>query len=313
MTEALPPLRDEKILITGPAGRVAFPLARRLAEGNEVWGIARLDDPAQRERLRAAGVRTRRVDLGAPDWGDLPDDFSLLLHLAAAIGPELDFDRAIDVNAVGTGRLMSRFRGARACLVTSTRVVHAEPADPHHAVLESDPLGGDEPLPYSPSYRVSKLGEEAVARFCAVEFELPTTIARLNVVYGDGGGLPALLLDGILADQPVPLRSGGATLCSLIHDDDIFAQLPGLLVAGEVPATLTHWGGDHAVDLREVCLYMGRLVGREVRFVESEASAGNAVSDPTRRRALAGPCHVDWREGIRRMIAQLHPELPLAD
>ena len=34
-------MRGEKILITGPAGQVAFPVARELAKTNDVWGIAR--------------------------------------------------------------------------------------------------------------------------------------------------------------------------------------------------------------------------------------------------------------------------------
>ena len=41
-------LQAEKILITGPAGRIAFGLARSLAADNEVWGIARFGDPATR-------------------------------------------------------------------------------------------------------------------------------------------------------------------------------------------------------------------------------------------------------------------------
>ena len=46
-------LSGEKILITGPAGQIAFPLAEYLAADNEVWGIARFGDPA----TRAAGRR----------------------------------------------------------------------------------------------------------------------------------------------------------------------------------------------------------------------------------------------------------------
>jgi nucleoside-diphosphate-sugar epimerase len=41
-------LRGQKILVTGPAGRIAFPLAARLARHNEVWGIARFGDPTGR-------------------------------------------------------------------------------------------------------------------------------------------------------------------------------------------------------------------------------------------------------------------------
>ena len=47
----------EKVLITGASGKVAFPIARKLAEHNEVWGVARLRDPVQRDKLGAPGIR----------------------------------------------------------------------------------------------------------------------------------------------------------------------------------------------------------------------------------------------------------------
>ena len=49
-------LSGEKILITGAAGRVAFPIARELAKNNEVHGMARFADPADRDKLRQAGI-----------------------------------------------------------------------------------------------------------------------------------------------------------------------------------------------------------------------------------------------------------------
>ena len=49
-------LSDEKILITGPAGRIAFGIAQSLVGANEVWGIARFGDPATRD------ARSRRSE-----------------------------------------------------------------------------------------------------------------------------------------------------------------------------------------------------------------------------------------------------------
>ncbi|GAF83406.1 unnamed protein product, partial [marine sediment metagenome] len=120
-------LRNEKILVTGPAGQIAYPLAARLAEDNEVWGIARFRDAKTRERVENAGIRTRAIDLADPSWGDLPDDFTLVLHLAAVIRPGLDYDRSIRINAEGTGRVMQRHRSARACLMMSTCGVYLSP------------------------------------------------------------------------------------------------------------------------------------------------------------------------------------------
>jgi nucleoside-diphosphate-sugar epimerase len=99
-------LSGEKILITGPAGQIAFPLARHLAADNEVWGIARFADDESRARVDALGVTTRVCDLASGDFTDVPDDFTYVVHLAAFQGPGLDFDHAITVNAEGTGLLL---------------------------------------------------------------------------------------------------------------------------------------------------------------------------------------------------------------
>jgi len=151
-----------------------------------------------------------------------------------------------------------------------------------------------------------------VARFAAEEFNLPTTLARMAQSYGDNGGLPALLLESLLAGRPIGVTARGPATFSLIHEDDIFEQLPGLLAAASIPATIVNWGGDEPVDQRDLCLYMGEVVDREVVFEESEAAAVCSPADPTRRRELAGPCRVGWRDGIRRMIEARHPELALA-
>ena len=108
-------IEGKQILVTGPAGQIAFPLAARLAQDNEVWGIARFSDAALRKRCEDAGIKTRVVDLADPDWSQLPERVDHLLHLAAIIEPGLDYDRSIRINAEGTGRVMSRFRDADLC------------------------------------------------------------------------------------------------------------------------------------------------------------------------------------------------------
>ena len=58
-------MQDEKILITGPAGQVAFPVTRALAQQNEVWGIARFGKPEDRERVGSPGREVRDARHGA--------------------------------------------------------------------------------------------------------------------------------------------------------------------------------------------------------------------------------------------------------
>ncbi len=306
----MPILEGKRILITGPAGQIAFPLAARLARNNEVWGIARFSDPATRKRCEEAGIRTRAVDLADPDWSGLPKQVDYLLHLAAIIEPGLDYDRSIRINAGGTGRVMARFREAEACLVMSTCGVYASPADGSRAVLESDPLGGSW-QPYAPTYCISKIAQEAVARFAAEEFGLPTTIARMNAAYGDNGGLPAMLLEMILADQPIVVLPDRASIASPIHEDDIFSHTPGLLDSARVPATIVNWGGDEPISIQELSHYIAQRVGKDAKIVESSEGIHQYRLDPSRRIELTGPCSVAWKEGVERMIAARHPGIVL--
>jgi nucleoside-diphosphate-sugar epimerase len=299
-------LTDEKILITGPAGRIAFGLAKTLAADNEVWGIARFGDPAAREEVEALGVTTRAVDLGDGDFGDLPTDFTYLLHIAADFGE--DYERGLRVNAEGTGLLLAHCRRAKAALVMSTVTVYKPHPDPWHAFREDDPIG-DAGLPAPKPYSIVKIAEEAVARYCARQFDLPVTIARMGSAYGDRGGLPLWHLNAVAAGQPVVARWDPLPY-SPIHYDDINAQVEPLLDVASVPATIVNWAGDEPVTVQQWTSYFGELLGVEAELVVEPvpgASVGS-VGDHTKRSAITGPCRVDWRDGFRRMAADYFPD-----
>jgi len=301
-------MREEKILVTGPAGQIAFPLCRYLAQDNEVWGIARFSEPGSRERVEAIGVTTRQVDLGAGDYGDLPDDFSYVLHLATFQGGGLDYDQAIRTNAEGTGLLLEHCRKAKAALVMSTTSVYDPDPDPRHAFVETSPLG-DVHSPHAPTYSMSKIAEEAVARTCARLFDLPVVIARMNASYGGNGGLPAYHLDWLVAGAPIVVRWDPCPY-SPIHEDDINTQTEALLGAASVPATIVNWGGDEAVSPQEWCAYFGELTGLtpEVVVKEIPGTQRGAILDATKRMAITGPCRVSWRDGMKRMLEERYPD-----
>jgi nucleoside-diphosphate-sugar epimerase len=300
-------IEGRKILITGPAGQIAFPLARALAERNEVWGIARFGDPAKRREVEAAGIRTLVVDLENPDFSELPRDFTHLLHLAVASEPH-DYDRAIRINAEGTGRLLSYCRNVEAALIMSTTSVYKPHPDPWHQFREDDPLG-DIMLPAMPTYGVSKIAEEAVARFCAREFGIRTTIARMAASYGPRGGLPIFSLQAIAAGRTFETRWDPCGYTP-IHDADILNHVTPLLEAASTPATIVNWGGDELVSIQQWIAYGAELLGVEPRLevkVQPGASIGS-VADNERRLAITGPCNVHWRDGIRSALAELYPD-----
>jgi len=160
-----------------------------------------------------------------------------------------------------------------------------------------------------PTYSISKIAGEVVVRSMARALGVPAIIGRLNVPYGDNGGWPFYHMEMMLAGIPIPVPPGGPARYNPIHEDDIIATIPKLLGAASVPATTINWCGDQTVSLQEWCTYVGSLVGREPVFEESAQALRGNPTDVTCMHALIGGSTVDWRDGMRRMVAKFHPEL----
>lgn len=297
-------MRGAKILITGPTGQVAAPIAKALAVDNEVWGIARFTDTAGREALEQAGIRCETVNLAKGDFTGVPTDFDYVLNLAVAKSGRWDKDLA--ANAESVGLLMAHCRGAKAFLHASSAAVYDPPDDQPRT---EDTVLGDNHKSLFPTYSISKIAGEVVARTMARALGVPTIVARLNVPYGDNGGWPFYQMEMLLAGVPIPVPPGGPARYNPIHEDDVIATLPGLLAAASVPATTVNWCGEQTVSLQEWCTYIGELVGREPIFEESAQALRGGPTDTTLMRELVGATTVDWRDGIRRMVTTFHPEL----
>jgi UDP-glucuronate 4-epimerase len=297
-------LRGAKILITGPTGQVADPVARALAADNEVWGIARFTNAAARAGLEEAGVHCQTVNLATGDFTGLPTDFDYVLNLAVAKSG--NWDKDLGANAESIGLLMAHCRGAKAFLHCSSAAVYDPPDDEPRT--ERSALG-DNHKPLFPTYSISKIAGEVVVRTMARALDVPAIIARLNVPYGDNGGWPFYHMEMTLGGIPIPVPPGDPARYNPIHEDDIIATLPKLLAAASVPATTVNWCGDQTVSLQEWCTYVGSLVGREPVFQESAQALRGNPTDVTRMHELVGGTTVDWQDGLRRMAAKFHPEL----
>jgi UDP-glucuronate 4-epimerase len=293
-----------KVLIAGATGQVAGPITRALAADNEVWGIARFNDAAAREGLEKAGVRCETVNLAADDFRGLPSDFDYVLNFAVA--KTGDWDNDLGANAESVGLLMAHCRAAKAFLHCSSTAVYDPPGDEPRT--ERAALGDNHKAMF-PTYSISKIAGEAVARSMARTIGVPTTIARLNVPYGDNGGWPYFHMEMMLARIPIPVPPGGPARYNPIHQDDIIATIPKLLEVASVPAVTVNWAGDKTVSIQEWCAYLGSLVGAEPVFEESERALSGVPTDVTRMHELVGGSSIDWHDGMRRMAARFHPEL----
>jgi len=302
-------MNGAKILVTGPTGQVGLPVAKALAADNEVWAIARFTDRAGREQLEGAGVRCEAVDLLSGDFSSLPDDFTYVLHFAVSKAGTWDAD--LDGNAASVGFLMEHCRKATAFLHCSSAAVYQP--NGHHAFIEDDPLGDNHRvyegfLPFMQTYSISKIAAEAMARYASRRWNVPTTIARLSVPYGDNGGWPAIHLDMKLGGMPVPVHPNAPSRYNPIHEDDMVAMIPGLLAIASVPPTVVNWGGE-AATIEGWCALLGDITGLELETVTTDQTLESVTLDTSRSQKLVGSTKVDLRDGLQRMVATRHPEL----
>lgn len=296
-----------KILVTGPTGQVGFVVAKAMAkQGNEVWGVARFSDEKKKKALEDAGVKCVTADLEKGDFSAIPQDFDYVIHLGVFRAAGDDFDLDFRNNAEGTGLLMSHVRKAKGFLACSTTGVYE--AAGHTKFTEASPLG-DNHRAMATTYSITKIAVEAVVRFAAREFNLPTVIPRLCVPYGDNGGWPYYHLLMMKHGQSIPLHMNKPSMYSLIHEDDIVASIPDLLKSASVPANIVNWGGPETVAIEDWTAYLGELTGTKPILEYAENGPLDSVMvDTTKLFSITQPFKTDWKAAMRRMVAARHPD-----
>jgi UDP-glucuronate 4-epimerase len=306
-------LRGARIALTGITGQVGGSLAAGLAADNDVLGLARFTRPGSREEVAALGVTPVPCDYVSGDFAGVPTEVDYVLHVGADTNPAT-LEGGIEQNAVGTGRLFHHFGSARAWFYTSTTGVYWDHPDDQYAYTEGDRCGGSTRLTERFHYGTTKFAGEAVAQTLSTIHGVPLVMARLNWSYGKAGygGLPGALGDMILAGIPIEVPQGWKLMGSPIHEDDLVASIGPLLAAATVGGLAVNWAGDDAISHVELAEHIGALVGVAPIFVPVETSAVYPrVTDNARRHAIYGPCQVGWKDGVRRVIAERHPELGL--
>ena len=276
-------VKGAKILVTGATSQVGLPVARELAKANEVYGLGRLRRPQERKLLEDLGVTPVPADLVSDDFAALPPKLDYVLNFAVV--KTGDFDHDLAANVEGVGRLMSRCVGVKAFLHCSSTAVY-EP-NGHHAFKESDPLG-DNHRAIFPTYSICKIAAESMVKFGARQWRIPSTIARLNVPYGDNGGWPAFHLEMILGRMVIEVGAEGPSIYNPIHEDDYIRTIPRLLDVAGTTATVVNWGGSDEASIEEWCALHGRI---------SSASMRSSRRALTRSRASASTrpaCTSSW-------------------
>jgi nucleoside-diphosphate-sugar epimerase len=299
-------LNNEKILITGATGKIAFPIARALASSNEVWGAARLRNPADREKLLAAGIKPLALDLSQGDLSALPDDFTYVFHSAVDPG-QGEWRQCVQTNAHNSGDLLYHCRAAKGFVFCSTGSIYGYQGQ--RPLTESDPPG----VPLRANYSFSKVAAESVLSWVATHFNIPLAIIRVCSTYGPLGGAPADRLDAILQRRPIRLHPDKPNNYNPIYEDDYVALGIRAMSAASTPPLVVNWSGSETVSVEDYCTYMGELVGTAPIFEYSHDAHTPLWPDVAYMHEVLGRTQTHWRDGMRKMIRARHPDLQLTD
>jgi UDP-glucuronate 4-epimerase len=294
--------QGEKILVTGPAGHLTRPIVRRLAQDNEVWGLARFGQAESRVELERLGVTCVAKDLATDRLDDLPSDFDRVFHAGAvvAMASEADMAYTFRVNVEGTGRLLEHCRTAKTFVLCSTGGVYAKQSRP---VREDDDYGA--PIP---AYSLSKVSAEQLVRFLAPRLGVPTIILRIGAVYGPEATGPMVRIQRMLRNKEVWVNPTEPREVSVMWVDDAVRLAIVALEKGQIPPVTVNFSGDDPVSIEDYCRYAGQLLGVEPTFRYTDETYPANQMDTTRMHQILGTCEVSWREGFRLLIEQCFPD-----
>ncbi len=298
-------LSNTKILITGPTGQVALPVVEHFAKIADVYALARFRKAEDRALIEGLGATVLQADLADADsLSAVPEDFDYVLNFAVVKSGDFDYDLA--ANAEGVGNLMTRCRKVKAFLHFSSTAVYEYGGQEPRA--EDAPLGDNHRVMF-PTYSISKIAAETVCRFVAHQQKIPTTIARLSVPYGDNGGWMYFHMLMMQQGIPIDLHPEKPNYYNPLHADDYIQKIPYLLGAATTDVTTTNFGGSQRVSIEEWCAYISELTGFEPVFQDNPKAFGSLCIDTGKMHSLIGETTVDWREGVRRQLQNLAPEL----
>jgi UDP-glucuronate 4-epimerase len=296
-------LDSQKILITGATGKIAFPIARALAERNEVWGAARFSKPGDQDKLTAVGIRPMQLDMSRGDFRALPDDFNYVFHAAVDPGAG-QWQPCVHTNAHNSGDLLFHCRQAKGFVYCSTGSIYRYQGKP---LTEADRPGA----PLRANYSFSKVAGESVCTWVSEHFHIPLTIIRICSTYGPEGGAPADRLKMILEGKPIRLHPDKPNNYNPIYEDDYVELGIRAMQVAAVPPVVVNWAGSETVSAEDYCAYMGELVGIEPTFEYTSEAHTPLWPDVTYMHEVLGHTKVHWRDGLRRMIQARHPDLTL--
>lgn len=278
------------ILVLGVAGKMGPTLARMArralqAAGIErrVIGVSRFSSVEQRAALEAQGIETIRCDLTDEDAvARLPEAPNVVFMAGMKFGSTGQEARTWAVNCYAPAVVCRRYPQSRIVAFSTGNVYGLTPAGAGGSV-ESDttsPVG---------DYAMSCLGRERIFEHFSRTQGTKAALIRLNYATELRYGVLVDLARAVHAGETVDVTMG---FLNAIWQGDANAMSLRAFAHVAVPPFVVNVAGPEQLSVREVCVELGRLMGRTPRFTGEEAPDA-LLSNAGLARRLFGLPRVD--------------------
>jgi nucleoside-diphosphate-sugar epimerase len=239
------------VLLTSATGYIGSAVAAALqASGHHVIGIARSEASAQ--RLKALGIQAYRGDLSdAASLRQAAQIADAVIHTAATNDANM---ATLDRLAVET--ILAALDGTQKPFVYTSGIW-----------VIGDTAGqiADETTPLKPSPIVAWRPAVEEVVLAAAQRGVRSVVIRPALVYGQGGGLVAMLIQAGRDNGAVPVVGDGRNLWPLIHVEDLAKLYVKAMEQAPAGTMLIGASGEH-LPLQEVALAAAQAAGLEDRL-----------------------------------------------
>ena len=258
------------LIVLGVAGKMGPTLARMARRASDaagvrrrIIGVSRFSSAEGRQRLQAHGIDTIQGDLLEPELVEsLPDVPNVVYMVGMKFGTTGNEPLTWAANTYVPSLVCRKFRKSRIAAFSTGNVYGNVP------VAGGGSLETDVPRPCG-EYAMSALGRERMFEYFSQQLGIPTVLIRLNYAVEMRYGVLVDLAQKVYREAPIDLAMGYA---NVIWQGDASAMTLASLADAATPPLCVNVTGPQCLRIRDVCEQFGRLFGKPVKFVGSEAA-----------------------------------------
>ena len=254
------------VAVLGAGGKMGPTLAMMLqkaAPDRKIYAVSRFSDERARSRLKGSGIEIVEADLlDESVYGRLPEVPNVFYLAGMKFGASGNQPLTWAMNVYMPALVAQRYRRSR-IVALSTGNVYPFTDSKGGGPREQDACG-----PVG-EYAQSCLGRERMFQHFSERFGTPVTLIRLNYANEPRYGIIVDLTLKLLHDEPVDVTMGAV---NLIWQGDANSYIIRSMSLAQSPPAILNVTGPEIVAVRDLAGRIGRLVGREPRFVSHEAT-----------------------------------------